>query len=208
MVFPYNEVRVDITQLAFTYKQHPLRARLIDAVAWYDLTDLCTLLGRASLEDATAFVASAHPQRLCWLAGDADSSPWVDDDGLWSIVSLAGYRFTDDLAQWLHLVVAPEIRHAMYEQAPNGNTPEVRELWHVIDQLLDIGLVRDHGCGTERLAINLAETMLAALRRGLPLPSKARLNRLLAQSNTPAYLGRMRITHSQRQTLCLIFERV
>ena len=44
----------------------------------------------------------------------------------------------------------------MYEQALNGKATEVRELWHVIDQLLDIGELKDYGCGTERLAINLA----------------------------------------------------
>lgn len=208
MVVLYKEVRVDVSLPAFAYRQHPLRARLIDAVAWYDLADLCTLLGRPSLDDAIDFVTSAHPQRLRRLAGEADSPPWIDDDGLWSIVSLAGYRFTDDLTQWLHGEVAPQIRHAMYEQAPNGDAPEVRELWHIIDQLLDIGEVKDYGCGTERLAINLAETMLAALRRGLPLPSKARLSRLLALSRTPLYLGRMSMAHGERQVICLTFERI
>jgi len=81
--------------------------------------------------------------------------------------------------------VAPKIRHATYEQAPNGDAPEVRELWYLIDQPLDIGDVKDYGRGTERLAINLAETMLAALRQGLPLPSKAKLSHLFALSSRP-----------------------
>jgi len=199
---------MDDSFLPFTYKQYSLRARLIDALAWYDLADLCTLLGRPSLDDAIDFVTSTHPQRLRRLAGEANSPPWINDDGLWSIVGLAGYRFTDDLAQWLHGEVAPKIRHATYEQAPNGDAPEVRELWHVIDQLLDIGDVNDYGRGTERLAINLAETMLAALRRGLPLPSKAKLSRLLALSRTPLYLGRMSMACGERQMICLAFERI
>lgn len=144
------------------------------------------LTGPASLDDAINFVSSAHPQRLRQLAGEANSPPpWIGDDGLWSIVSLAGYRFTDDLAQRLHGEVAPKIRHAIYEQAPNGDAPEVRELWYVIDQLLDIGDVKDYRRSTERLTINLAETMLAALRQGLPLPSKAKLSHLLALSSRP-----------------------
>lgn len=63
----------------------------------------------------------------------AIAPPWIDDDGLWSIVSLAGYRLTDDPAHWLLLDVGPKIRHAIYEQTPNGNASDVRELWHVID---------------------------------------------------------------------------
>lgn len=179
-----------VTDLAFSYKHQSLRARLIDAVAWYDLTDLCALLGRPSLNEAIAFVATPHPQRLRHSAKDADSPSWIDDDGLWSIVSLAGYHFADDLVRWLLVDVAPKIRHTVYEQAPNGNAPDVRELWHVIDQLIEIGDMKDYGRGTELLVINLADAMLAALRRSLALPSKTRMNRLLALSRAPSTAGR------------------
>ena len=86
--------------------------------------------------------------------------------------------------------VAPKIRHTVYEQAPNGNAPDVRELWHVIDQLIEIGDMKDYGRGTELLVINLADAMLAALRRSLALPSKTRMNRLLALSRAPSTAGR------------------
>jgi len=195
-----------VTDLAFAYKHHPLRARLIDTVAWYDLADLCTLLGRPSPDEAIAFVTACHPQRLRQLAG-GDSNPWIDDDGLWSIASLAGYHVTDDPVRWLLLEVAPKVRRAMYEQAPNGNDPAVRELWHVIDQLIDIGEMTDYGRGTDKLAINLTDAMLAALRRGHPLPGKARTNRLLALSRTPQYRGRTHITLHGREIPCLVFDR-
>jgi len=96
----------------------------------------------------------------------------------------------------------------LYEQAPNGNAPEVRELWHVIDQLLDIGELRNYDHGTGVLAINLAEMMLAALRRGLPLPSKARISRLLSMSIAPLYRGRIRVAHDGRRIICMAFELV
>lgn len=195
-----------VTDLAFAYKHHPLRARLINTVAWYDLADLCALLGRPSPDDAIAFVTACHPQRLRQLAGGG-STQWIDDDGLWSIASLAGYHVTDDPVRWLFLEVAPKIRHAMYEQAPNGNAPDVRELWHVIDQLIDIGEMRDYGRDTEMLAINLNDAMLAAFRRGLPLPGKARTNRLLALSRAPQYRGRTYVTHHGREISCLVFDR-
>lgn len=196
-----------VTDLAFSYKHQPLRARLIDAVAWYDLTDLCALLGRPSPNDAIAFVTAGHPQRLRQLAEGADSTLWIDDDGLWSIVSLAGYYVTDDLVRWLLWEMAPKIRHAIHERTPDGNAAAVRELWHMIDQLIDVGAMRDYGRGTEMLAINLTDAMLAALRRGLPLPSKARTNRLLALSRTPRYRGRTYITHHGRKIPCLVFDR-
>lgn len=126
---------------------------------------------------------------------------------MWSVVSLAGYRLADDLAQWLHLKVAPTIRHAIYEQVPNGDAAEVRELWHVMDQLLDIGAAKDYGCGTGVLAINLTDMQLGALRRNLPLPGKTRLSRLLASSQNPPYRGRARIAHKGREILCLTFHR-
>jgi len=166
------------------------------------------LLGRPSVDDAAAFVGSVHSQRLRRPAEGTDAAPWIDDDGLWSVVSMAGYRFTDDLARWLHGEVAPTIRHAIYEQTPNGNSAEVRELCHVIDQLLDSGEVRDYGRGTGMLAINLTDTLLAALRRGLPLPSKARMNRLLALSKTPLYRGQTRMAHGDREIPCLALERL
>jgi|GEM_PF-3469394 len=198
---------MDATQLVFAYKQHALRVRLIDGVAWYDSADLCNLLGRPPHDDAIAFVDSVHPQRLRRPAEGADAAPWIDDEGLWSVVSLAGYRLADDLARWLNWEVAPTIRHAIYQQAPNGNSAEVRELWHVIDQLLDIGEVRDYGHGTGILAINLTDTVLAAFRRGLPLPSKAKISRLLALSKTPHYRGQTRVAHCNREIICLAFER-
>jgi len=202
-----REVCVDVTDLAFAYKHQPLRARLIDTVAWYNLTDLCALLGRPSPDEAIAFVTASHPQRLRQLVEGGGSAPWIDDDGLWSIVSLAGYHVTDDLARWLLLEVAPKVRHAMYEQTPNGNASDVRELWHVIDQLIDIGEMRDYGRDTEMLAINLTDAMLAALRHGLPLPSKARMNRFLTLSRTPQYRGRTYVTHHGREIPCLAFDR-
>lgn len=107
------------------------------------------------------------------------------DDGLWSIVSVAGYHFTDDLVRWLLLDVAPKTRQAMFEQEPNGNAADVRELWYVIDQLIDFGEMRGYGRDTEMMAINLNDVMLAAPRYGLPLASKARKNRHLALSRTP-----------------------
>ena len=198
---------MDVTDLAFAYKHQPLRARLIDTVAWYDLTDVCALLGRPSPDEAIAFVTASHPQRLRQLIEGGDSTLWIDDDGLWSIVSLAGYHVTDDPARWLLLEVASKVRLAMYEQTPNGNASDVRELWHVIDQLIDIGEMRDYGRGTGMLAINLTDAMLAALRRGLPLPSEARMNRLLTLSRTPQYRGRMYVTHHGREIPCLTFDR-
>jgi len=198
---------MDVTQLAFAYNQHPLRVQLIDGTAWYDLADLCALLGRPSLEDAVAFVGSCHPQRLRLSAQEIEGTSWTDDDGLWSVVSVAGYRLADDVARWLHLKVAPAVRHAIYEQAPNGNSAEVRELWHVIDQLLDIGAAKDYGRGTDVLAINLIDTQLAAFRRDLPMPGKTKTHRLLTCSKTPQYRGQMRIAHGGREILCLAFDR-
>ncbi|MGO4703286.1 hypothetical protein [Dyella sp. 2RAB6] len=198
---------MDVAQLAFAYQQRPLRVQLIAGTAWYDLADLCILLSRPSLDDAVAFVGSVHPQRLRLPTEGAEGSPWIDDDGLWSIVSLAGYRLADDLAQWLHLKVAPTIRHAIYEQVPNGDAVEVRELWHVMDQLLDIGAATDYGRGTGVLAINLTDMQLAAFRRDLPLPGKTRLSRLLASSKNPPYRGQTHIAHKGREILCLTFDR-
>lgn len=198
---------MDVAQLAFSYQQCPLRVQLIAGTAWYDLADLCTLLGRPSLDDAVAFVSSTHPQRLHLPTEGTKGTPRIDDDGLWSVVSLAGYRLTDDVASWLHLKVAPAIRHAIYEQMPDGNAANVRELWHVMDQLLDIGAAKDYGHGTEVLAINLTDMQLAAFRRGLPLPGKTRMSRLLASSKNPSYRGQTRIPHKGREILCLTFDR-
>jgi len=198
---------MDVGRLAFAYNQHPLRVQLIDGTAWYDLSDLCALLGRPPLEDAVAFVGSAHPQRLRLSTQETAGTPWTDDDGLWSVVSVAGYRLADDVARWLHQKVAPAVRHAIYEQVPNGNSAEVRELWHVIDHLLDIGAAKDYGHGTEVLAINLTDTQLAAFRRGLPLPGKTKTRHLLACSKAPQYRGQMRVAHGGREILCLAFDR-
>ena len=195
---------MDAAPLVFAYRQHALRIWVIDAVAWYDLADLCALLGRPSVDDAIAFVGSIHPQRL---HRRINATQWIDEDGLWSVVSLAGYHFADDLARWLHGEVAPKVRRAVYEQAPNGNLVEVRELWHVIDHLLEIDEAKDYGHGTGTLAINLVDTQLAAFRRGLRLPSKATLSRLLARSKIPLYRGPIRITHGGREIPCLAFER-
>ena len=87
------------------------------------------------------------------------------------------------------------------------NAPYVRELWHVIDPLTEIGEAKDYGRRTELLAINLTEIMLAALRGGAALPSKARINRLLALSRTPQYRGQIRIAYGDREILCLAFDR-
>jgi len=56
---------------------------------------------------------------------------------------MLGYRLADDVAQWLHPKVAPTTRHAIYEQVPYGSAAEVRELWHVMAQLLDAGAAKD-----------------------------------------------------------------
>jgi len=198
---------MDVVQLVFAYQQRPLRVQLIAGTAWYDLTDLCTLLGRPSLDDAVDFVSSAHPHRLRHPSRGTEGVPWIDDDGLWSIVSLAGYRLTDDLARWLHWKVAPTIRHASYEQVPNGDAANVRELWHLIDQLLDAGAAKDYSRDTEVLAINLTDMQLAAFRRNLPLPGKTRMSRLLASSQNPPYRGQAQIVHKGREILCLTFDR-
>lgn len=186
--------------IAFTFRGHRLDAEARADGHWFSLFQLCALLGTVTLEDATNFL-TPDVDRL----EQGERGTWVNEEGLWAVVSLSGQRLQMDEASWLHTLVMPAMRRKAFERSPGPDRPEVRELWYIIDQLRDAKDLVNFSSDSGVLAIRSADVWLAAMRHGYAVPSHAHFRKLLSASEHPKYLGIQAFDRTWGKIRCMAF---
>lgn len=165
------------------------------------MVDLCQLLHWGTVETAQEFVTSTHPERY---GVTADGVALVDEDGTWNVVALVGGSIHADRVRWLQAVVFPTLRRQVFEHTQSPNSPVVRELWHIYNELADSRRIAPIADG-RTFAIDPAEFRVAAMAHGYEVPDQRTFNQILRSSRESVFAGNTSIERSGRRFGCMAF---
>lgn len=205
MVFTFERGDMDGINLTFRWQNTVLRACLRHGRTWFALPDLCAALGRVSVGEAAAFLTGVEPPQWNVSADLFAGDIAVSEEGLWTVVSLAGYELHEDPARWLHRDVMTAMRRSAFEARPSEDSPAARELWYIYRQLADRGDLVNFTDAPGELAIHCGDLRIAAMRRGYAVPSQSKTVALLKGSRSPLFLGKREINYLGRHVHCYAF---